>query len=304
MLFLMYGINIKLPYNPEDFKGDSYMNSILEIHKLKKRYKNSDFELKINNLNVYPSEVIGLIGGNGSGKSTLINLLSGNKFPDNGTIHLLGRDLYALNNKDKENLGVAFDDLRIPSKLNINQINEIFKKIYSQWDVSLYFKIVKQFNLPLYDSISTFSRGMRMKLSLIIAISHKSRLLVLDEITSGVDVSGREEIQDLLNDYQKNNNSIIITSHITEDIEKLASILVFMKNGSIIFQEYKNNIKKNYGIIIDSSNMNNYDMEDIVAFRKYKQNTLLLTKNKKKFNADPIKNIEEVIKIIMKGEVL
>ncbi|WP_418129441.1 ATP-binding cassette domain-containing protein [Staphylococcus sp. HKU1] len=280
------------------------MNSILEIHKLKKRYKNSDFELKINNLNVYPSEVIGLIGGNGSGKSTLINLLSGNKFPDNGTIHLLGRDLYALNNKDKENLGVAFDDLRIPSKLNINQINEIFKKIYSQWDVSLYFKIVKQFNLPLYDSISTFSRGMRMKLSLIIAISHKSRLLVLDEITSGVDVSGREEIQDLLNDYQKNNNSIIITSHITEDIEKLASILVFMKNGSIIFQEYKNNIKKNYGIIIDSSNMNNYDMEDIVAFRKYKQNTLLLTKNKKKFNADPIKNIEEVIKIIMKGEVL
>ncbi len=182
------------------------MNAI-EIKGLNKQFK--DFGLKDLNLTVPSGCVVGLVGENGAGKSTTIKL-----------ILVLGKDNAKELDDVKEDIGVVFDECCFPPELNAKRLQKIMKAAYRQWDDAAYEGYLKQFDLPMNRSIGKFSRGMKMKLSMAVALSHKAKLLILDEATSGLDPVVRDDIIDILMDFTKEeDHSILMSSHIVSDLE-------------------------------------------------------------------------------------
>lgn len=280
------------------------MTTLLNVDRVNKQYKDSDFKLQDASLTIATNETVGLIGKNGSGKSTLINILVGNRLKDNGSIAFFGEE-HAMDDVEyKEHIGVVFDDLRIPNKLTIKDIDKVFQSIYTTWNSQKFFDLIKYFELPLQTKIKTFSRGMRMKIALTIALSHDVKLLILDEATAGMDVSGREEVMELLEDFVTQGGGILISSHISEDIEQLADKLVFMKDGRMILTEQKDILLAQYGIVTTGDKDVEIPKHLIIASRLSKGKYQILVKDYAEFeNAEPLKHIDDATKIIMRGEV-
>ncbi|HFO1658916.1 TPA: ABC transporter ATP-binding protein [Staphylococcus aureus] len=280
------------------------MTTLLNVDRVNKQYKDSDFKLQDASLTIATNETVGLIGKNGSGKSTLINILVGNRLKDNGSIAFFGEE-HAMDDVEyKEHIGVVFDDLRVPNKLTIKDIDKVFQSIYTTWNSQKFFDLIKYFELPLQTKIKTFSRGMRMKIALTIALSHDVKLLILDEATAGMDVSGREEVMELLEDFVTQGGGILISSHISEDIEQLADKLVFMKDGRMILTEQKDILLAQYGIVTTGDKDVEIPKHLIIASRLSKGKYQILVKDYAEFeNAEPLKHINDTTKIIMRGEV-
>lgn len=280
------------------------MTTLLNVDRVNKQYKDSDFKLQDASLTIATNETVGLIGKNGSGKSTLINILVGNRLKDNGGIAFFGEE-HAMDDVEyKEHIGVVFDDLRVPNKLTIKDIDKVFQSIYTTWNSQKFFDLIKYFELPLQTKIKTFSRGMRMKIALTIALSHDVKLLILDEATAGMDVSGREEVMELLEDFVTQGGGILISSHISEDIEQLADKLVFMKDGRMILTEQKDILLAQYGIVTTGDKDVEIPKHLIIASRLSKGKYQILVKDYAEFeNAEPLKHIDDATKIIMRGEV-
>lgn len=280
------------------------MTTLLNVDRMNKQYKDSDFKLQDASLTIATNETVGLIGKNGSGKSTLINILVGNRLKDNGSIAFFGEE-HAMDDVEyKEHIGVVFDDLRVPNKLTIKDIDKVFQSIYTTWNSQKFFDLIKYFELPLQTKIKTFSRGMRMKIALTIALSHDVKLLILDEATAGMDVSGREEVMELLEDFVTQGGGILISSHISEDIEQLADKLVFMKDGRMILTEQKDILLAQYGIVTTGDKDVEIPKHLIIASRLSKGKYQILVKDYAEFeNAEPLKHIDDATKIIMRGEV-
>ncbi|EHJ08327.1 ABC transporter ATP-binding protein [Staphylococcus simiae] len=279
------------------------MTKLLKIEHLTKRYSESSFKLENISLSIDSSETVGLIGKNGSGKSTLINILVGNRHKDSGNIEFFEQPL----TKDmsyKEEIGVVFDDLRVPNKLTVTEVNKIFEHIYQSWDSNRYFDLIQHFDLPKDTKLSTFSRGMRMKIALSVAMSHHAKLLILDEATAGMDISGREEVLELLEMFVEQGGGILISSHISEDIEQLADKLVFMKDGKIILTERKDELLAKYGIVTTDSEEISIPEHTIIASRSYKgQRQILVNDTLQVFDAQPLTHIDDATKIMMRGDV-
>ena len=280
------------------------MTTLLNVDRVNKQYKDSDFKLQDASLTIATNETVGLIGKNGSGKSTLINILVGNRLKDNGSIAFFGEE-HAMDDVEyKEHIGVVFDDLRVPNKLTIKDIDKVFQSIYMTWNSQKFFDLIKYFELPLQTKIKTFSRGMRMKIALTIALSHDVKLLILDEATAGMDVSGREEVMELLEDFVAQGGGILISSHISEDIEQLADKLVFMKDGRMILTEQKDILLAQYGIVTTGDKDVEIPKHLIIASRLSKGKYQILVKDYAEIeNAEPLKHIDDATKIIMRGEV-
>ncbi|HDJ2802840.1 TPA: ABC transporter ATP-binding protein [Staphylococcus aureus] len=280
------------------------MTTLLNVDRVNKQYKDSDFKLQDASLTIATNETVGLIGKNGSGKSTLINILVGNRHKDNGSILFFGEE-HAMDDVEyKEHIGVVFDDLRVPNKLTIKDIDKVFQSIYTSWNSQKFFDLIKYFELPLQTKIKTFSRGMRMKIALTIALSHDVKLLILDEATAGMDVSGREEVMELLEDFVAQGGGILISSHISEDIEQLADKLVFMKDGRMILTEQKDILLAQYGIVTTEEKDVEIPKHLIIASRLSKGKYQILVKDYEEIeNAEPLKPIDDATKIIMRGEV-
>ncbi len=280
------------------------MTTLLNVDRVNKQYKDSDFKLQDASLTIATNETVGLIGKNGSGKSTLINILVGNRLKDNGSIAFFGEE-HAMDDVEyKEHIGVVFDDLRVPNKLTIKDIDKVFQSIYTTCNSQKFFDLIKYFELPLQTKIKTFSRGMRMKIALSIALSHDVKLLILDEPTAGMDVSGREEVMELLEDFVTQGGGILISSHISEDIEQLADKLVFMKDGRMILTEQKDILLAQYGIVTTGDKDVEIPKHLIIASRLSKGKYQILVKDYAEFeNAEPLKHIDDATKIIMRGEV-
>ena len=280
------------------------MTTLLNLDRVNKQYKSSDFKLQDASLTISTNETVGLIGKNGSGKSTLINILVGNRHKDNGSITFFGEE-HAIDDVEyKEHIGVVFDDLRVPNKLTIKDIDKVFQSIYMTWNSQKFFDLIKYFELPLQTKIKTFSRGMRMKIALTIALSHDVKLLILDEATAGMDVSGREEVMELLEDFVAQGGGILISSHISEDIEQLADKLVFMKDGRMILTEQKDILLAQYGIVTTEDKDVEIPKYLIIASRLSKGKYQILVKDYAEIeNAEPLKHIDDATKIIMRGEV-
>ncbi len=199
--------------------------------------------------------ICGLVGENGAGKSTTIRLLCGALRPDSGTASALGVDVSSPEFlAAKEDIGVVLDEAYFPESLNAVQVGKIMAATYRRWDQALYERYLKRFDLPVGKQFKDYSRGMRMKLAIAVALSHQPKLLVLDEATAGLDPIVRDEILDIFNDFtREEDHSILISSHILSDLEKLCDYIAFLHQGRLLFCEEKDRLLEEYGIFSDTA---------------------------------------------------
>jgi ABC-2 type transport system ATP-binding protein len=216
----------------------------LSINNLTKKYKG--FTLDNVSFSLPQGCILGLIGENGAGKSTTIRSILGSIKYD-GSIEVLGQPISA---ELKNRIGVVLDEVGFPDKLNANDINKIMKNMFTNWDEKVYHEYISKFSLPENKAFSDFSKGMKMKLGIAVALSHHAELLILDEPTSGLDPLVRDEIIDILNDFtREENHSILISSHIVSDLEKLCDYIAFMHKGKLMLCEEKDNLLEQYVFI-------------------------------------------------------
>lgn len=192
--------------------------------------------------------IVGFIGENGAGKSTTINLILDELKRDNGQIQIFGMENTI--SSVREHIGVVFDECNFHDVFNVSDIEKILSGVYKSWDSNLYRQYLKKFKIPERKQIGSFSKGMKMKLSIICAMAHKPKLLILDEATTGLDPVVRDEMLDLFLEFiQDEECSIFFSSHITSDIQKIADYVILIHIGKIIFEEQKDDLVYNFGIV-------------------------------------------------------
>lgn len=224
------------------------MNNVLEISNVTKDYK----KFKIDNIsfNLPKGYIMGFIGANGAGKTTTIKLILNMIKRDSGEIKVFGLDNIREEERIKEQIGVVFDECYYLEDWTINDVEKAVSMFYKNWNSSIYEKYLKEFNLARDKKVKDLSRGMRMKLMIAVAFSHEAKLLILDEPTSGLDPVARDEFLDILRDYiEDEEKSVIFSSHITSDIEKIADYITYINNGKIIFTGEKDEFLEKYCII-------------------------------------------------------
>ena len=213
------------------------------------------FTLQDLSLAVPSGTICGLVGENGAGKSTTIRLLMGGLRPDGGTCTVLGTDAASPEFLAvKEDIGVVLDEAYFPESLNALQVGAVMAKTYRQWDAKQYQTYLTRFGLPDKKQFKDFSRGMKMKLAIAVALSHSPKLLVLDEATSGLDPIVRDEVLEIFNEFtREEDHSILISSHILSDLEKLCDYIAFIHQGRLLFCEEKDLLLEKYGILTDTA---------------------------------------------------
>ena len=239
----------------------------LEIRNLTKSYPG--FTLDNLNLTLPSGCIMGLIGENGAGKSTTIKLILDMIHKDSGSIIILGKDNTDGIELTKEDIGVVMDEVGIPKCLTVKQVGKVMKNTFRNWDDAEYARLVQKLALPDQKQFKEFSRGMKMKLGIAIALSHNAKLLILDEATSGLDPVVRDEVVEMFSDFTRDeNHSILISSHIVSDLEKLCDYVAFLHKGKLFLCEEKDQLLAEYGLIhCTSDELQNLPAEAI----KYKK---------------------------------
>ncbi len=281
------------------------MNAI-EIKGLVKKYDDK-FQLGKLDLTIPKGVIVGLIGENGAGKTTLLKAILNIIHIDSGTIKINGED----NKKEekKENIGVVLDNMFFPEILNAKDIELAMRGMVKNWDTQAYYNYLKEFELPLDKPIKALSKGMRKKLEIITALSHHPDILILDEATSGLDPVVRNEILDLfLNFIQDENHTIILSTHITSDLEHVADKIVFIDQGKIVLDQDRDELIDHYGILkCDPSQMEQVKKEDYLCYKKNKYDVEFLVADREKmkkkypnFVVDKV-TLEELMLLMIKG---
>ncbi len=220
----------------------------LEIINLTKYYP--DFKLDNLNLTLPSGCIMGLIGENGAGKSTTIKLILDMIRKDGGTVKILGKDNGEGIVLTKEDIGVVMDEVGIPECFTVGQVGRVMKNTFRNWDENEYFRLVKKFALPDKKQFKEFSRGMKMKLGIAVAMSHNSKLLILDEATSGLDPVVRDEVVEMFGEFTRDeNHSVLISSHIVSDLEKICDYVAFLHKGKLLLCEEKDRLLAEYGLV-------------------------------------------------------
>ena len=284
------------------------MGSALEIHELTKKYE--DFTLDHISFQVPSGSIVGLIGENGAGKTSTINAVLGLIKKDSGEIEILGENADNLSSPVKEEIGVVFDGSNFSEELTPVKLNKVLREVYSSWDQALFSKLLDQMEVPLFKKIKTFSKGMKMKLSIAVALAHHPKLLILDEATSGLDPVMRDDILDIFLDFvQDEEHSILVSSHITSDLEKVADYIVFIHKGKIIFSKSKDELLENYGIIkCGREQFEALDEEDQITYRRLDYEWQVLTADRNRAQKKYPKalvipaTIDEIMLLYVKGE--
>lgn len=220
----------------------------LEIKNLTKAYPG----FKLDNLNLtLPSGcIMGLIGENGAGKSTTIKLILDMIHKDSGTITILGKDNGDSMELTKEDIGVVMDEVGVPECMSAKQVGKVMKHTFKNWDEEEYRLLLQKLSLPNDKPFKDFSRGMKMKLGIAIAMSHGAKILILDEATSGLDPVVRDEVVEMFGEFTRNeNHSILISSHIVSDLEKICDYIAFLHKGKLLLCEEKDQLLAEYGLI-------------------------------------------------------
>lgn len=245
---------------------DEYTNAI-EIKGITKRY--DGFTLDHVSFDVPKGSIMGFIGQNGAGKTTTIRSLLNITKADEGEIFLLGMDHIKEEQEIKKRIAVVFDELPFHDMFNAKDMAKIFEGLYPQWDNAVYQQYLERFQLPQKKKIGQFSKGMKMKLQIACALSHNAELLVMDEATTGLDPIVRDEILHIFMEYLKDGErSILMSSHITSDLEKIADSVTFIDRGKILLSGYKDEILETHGILkCSKEDLANIAPEDIVSIR-------------------------------------
>ena len=255
---------------------------MIKVDNIVKRY--GDYSLNIS-MNIPAGNITGIIGKNGAGKSTTIKSILGIVRPDEGSIQVFGKDTKKLNVKDKQDIGVALSDSGFSMYLTIDDIIHILKKMYDKFDDKEFTELCIKQGLPLNKQIKDFSTGMKAKLRVLVAISHKAKLLILDEPTSGLDIEARNDILDMLRQYmsEDENRSILISSHISSDLEGLCDDVYLIHNGKVLLHEDTDKILDEYAILkLDETGYEQIDKKYIIKTKKVSFGYECLT-NQKKF---------------------
>lgn len=283
------------------------MNNI-EIKNVTKKY--DGFLLDKISFDVPAGSIVGLIGENGAGKTTTIKSIL-NIIKSEGTVKIFNKDINQNEKEIKQNIGVVLDDSFLSTYLTPKYINSVMKEFYKNWDEEKYNKLLKQFGLPSDKLIKDFSSGMKMKLKIATAISHEPQILILDEPTSGLDPVVRSEILDIFRKYieEDETRSILLSTHITTDLEHVSDYIVFIEKGEIIFNLPTTDLLENYGIIkCSEEEFSKLKKEDYIKYKKEKYQYEVLTddkyKIKQKYNIATIDkpSIEEIMLLYIKGD--
>lgn len=284
------------------------MDAILQIDGLSKSY--SGFCLNKLSLTIPSGTIMGLIGENGAGKTTTINLIIHAIEKDSGKIYVFGKDNIQCEKEIKQSIGMVQDECNLPLMFSISDIETVMKRIYTNWDKSQFWYLIKKFNLPSEQEIGTFSKGMKVKLNFAIALAHDSRLLLLDEATSGLDPVMRDEILDLLLDFvQDEGKGVLFSTHITSDLAKIADYIAFLHEGELLFCKQKDDLIYNYGIVhCGAEQFEKMDKEDIIIWRKqdYEHQVLVadranMAKKYPGYVIDPA-TLDDIMLLYIKGE--
>ena len=283
------------------------MDAIIQVENLTKQY--TDFKLDHVSFSIPKGTIMGLIGENGAGKSTTIKAMLDLINKDDGEVTFWGKKLSS-SKQLKEDIGVVFDGINFYETLTPAKVGKISSAAYKQWDERLYRDYLKRFRLPADKEIKALSKGMKMKLCIAVALSHKPKLLILDEATSGLDPVMRDDMLDVFLEFvQDENHSILMSSHITTDLEKVADYITFIHEGKVLFCKTKDELRYHYGIIRCGAGVfDQIDKEEILAFRKddYQWNVLVADKEKarKKYKTAVVDDatIDDILLLYVKGE--
>lgn len=284
------------------------MANVIEIRNLNKRYK--DFWLKNISLSVPAGSVMGLIGENGAGKSTLIESILNMTECEYEEMMVFGKDIREYEKEIKEDIAVIFDNTHYNLNFSSVFIGKMLEKVYQRWDMNLYYEYLEQFGIPKKKKLKEFSRGMKMKLEFAIAFSHDAKLLILDEATSGLDPVFRDEMLEILRAYtEEENHTILISSHITSDLDKIADYIAYIHDGELLFVKNYDEVHENYGILNCNREMlEALDPDDVIAYRKETYSYKVMVKNRFEIQKN-IKDleierasIEDVMLYYAKGE--
>ncbi|ABN54167.1 MAG TPA: ABC transporter ATP-binding protein [Hungateiclostridium thermocellum] len=280
------------------------MNAI-EIKNLSKSYPG--FELRDINLELPAGSIMGLVGENGAGKTTTLKLIMNAISRDSGSVKVLGVDNQAKEfNAVKEDIGVVLDEAYFPEVLTPKHVGKVMKNTYRNWDDTCYYNFLERFKLPETKAFKDFSRGMKMKLAIAVAMSHRPKLLILDEATSGLDPIVRDEILDIFNDFTRDEtHSVLLSSHIVSDLEKICDYIAFIHNGRLLFCEEKDKLLEEYAIV----RMSKDDFEKLPKeavkgkkVNKYGVEALVLKSAVSRMFNTEYTTLEDIILFLAKGD--
>lgn len=235
---------------------------IIELKNINKEYDN--FKIENLSLNIKKGYITGFIGGNGAGKSTVIKMMLNLVKPDSGEVLLFGKNYHKHEKEIKRKIGFLFDDHLLYDELTLKQVKSLIKPSYTRWNETIFQHYCKQFKLPLNQKIKTYSKGMKMKASLAIALSHGAELLIMDEPTSGLDPMFRKEflniLQDIMLDEEK---TVLLSTHIMTDLSPIADYITFIDDGNILFSKTLIDIEENYSIVRGPKQLLDRDTETL-----------------------------------------
>ena len=283
---------------------------MLKIEHLKKQYGNFSLDCS---LEVQKGRITGLIGQNGAGKSTTFKAVLGLISADSGNVTILGKDLRDFTSGDRENVGVVLSDSGFSGYLTIKDIIPIMKSLYKGFDCAFFTEQAHGFQLPMDKKIKDFSTGMKAKLKVLIAISHHAKLLILDEPTAGLDVIARDEVLEMLREFMERdeNRSILISSHISSDLETLCDDIYMMHDGKVILHEDTDVLLSDYALLkADEEQFSKMDRQFILRFKKEAYGYSCLTNEKQYYMENYPKmaiekgTIDKVITMMIRGQEL
>ena len=286
------------------------MKNIIEVINVTKKY--DGFILDNINFTFQEGSIMGLIGPNGAGKTTLINSILDIIKLDSGSIRVFGKDHTQLTKEDKEDLAVVYDENSLPEHLNSKEVGKIFKELYTNWNHKDYIQYLERLRIPQKVAIKDMSKGNKVKINLAVALAHNPRLLILDEITGALDPIMRDEILKLFLEFiQDETKSILFSSHITSDLEKIADYITFRNKGNMIFCKEKDDLLCTYKLgICRDSKFGKLDKQGIVAYYKDESRVVFLlddsigngVEHKEVILEEP--TIEEIMLVLAKGVIL
>lgn len=279
------------------------MNAI-EIKNLCKSYK--DFKIDNLNLTLPGGYIMGLVGENGAGKSTTIKLILNMVHKDSGSITVLGKDNGDNFELTKEDIGVVLDEVGFSAYFTAKDIDKIMLNIYKNWSSSQFFDYLERLSLPTDKKFKDLSRGMKMKLGIAVALSHDAKLLILDEATNGLDPVVRDEITDLFMEFTRDeSHSVLISSHIVSDLEKICDYIAFIHKGKVILCEEKDKLRENYAVIsCTEEQLSELNQSALIGSRKNAYGATAVVKKNEipaGFESSPV-TIEELFIFMLKGE--
>ena len=286
------------------------MDNILELHQVCKTFPKTNFTLDHVSFSVPYGSIMGFVGENGAGKTTTIGCVLNTVSKDSGTIKIFGKELADTDTELKEKIGVVYDGDNFPAYWTAEQLSDVMQGLYTNWDNELFKKYLNDFRLLPNQKIKSYSRGMTMKLAVAAALSHYPQLLILDEATSGLDPIMRDDMLDVFLEFvQDENHSILLSSHITSDLEKIADYITFIHNGKLIMAASKNDLVYNFAVMrCKESQFLELDPGDILVYRKRDYQIDVLVSNGKEIQrkyrnavVDHV-SIDEIMLLLVKGE--